>query len=198
MLHWPCSSSPPRHAIDRSASLSNQPTDWLTQAPAGGQEGGFKVKTSLHRNLPPSLSLSPSWAATPVCAWTLPLMSVLSLVPGLMRSFCSQFLRYASPPSFSFIAFCFLCVWATVLGLFLTGCRRQKVRVRLVLFYNDALETETLVVCKPRHIWREETSDALLSLVFSLYIINNYLTRVAVWGKQIFSNVYAPKEKKNH
>lgn len=97
---------------------------------------------------------------------------------------------------FSFIAFCFLCVCATVLGLFLTGCRRQKVRVRLVLFYNDALETETLVVCKPRHIWREETSDALLSLVFSLYIINNYLTRVAVWGKQIFSNVYAPKEKK--
>lgn len=71
-----------------------------------------------------------------------------------------------------------------------------KRSVRLVLFYNDALETETLVVCKPRHIWREETSDALLSLVFSLYIINNYLTRVAVWGKQIFSNVYAPKEKK--
>ena len=40
-----------------------------------------------------------------------------------------------------------------------------------------------------------QKKQAMLSLVFSLYIINIYLTQVAVWSKQIFSNVYAPKKK---
>lgn len=76
-----------------------------------------------------------------------------------------------------FSLFCF-CVFAMV-----SSYRGQR-SVSLVLFSG-----ETLVACEPRLLPLERT----LPLVFSLYIINIYLTPVAVCSKQIFSNVYAPR-----
>lgn len=59
------------------------------------------------------------------------------------------------------------------------GYKDQTLQSALVLFYNEAIDK------KIKHWFFEqgtfkEKKEAMLSLVFSLYIINIYLTQVAV------------------